>query len=96
MSLSDMDRLTDIEFIQYLLSSEDDGQKMKGVIRPISRQTNCPACNKKFQYLRKLGYACPSCKTVPNRFRIDIHFSGESTLSVLISKDRHLTASSVP
>jgi hypothetical protein len=50
MSLSEMDRLTDIEFIQYLLSSEDNGQKRKGVIRPISRQTNCPACNKKFQH----------------------------------------------
>lgn len=50
---------------------------MKGVIRPISRQSNCPACNKKFQYLPKLGYACPSCKTVPNRFRIDIHYSGQ-------------------
>jgi integrase len=23
-----------------------------------------------------LGYACPSCKTLPNRFRVDIHFSG--------------------
>ena len=77
MSLSDMDRLTDIELIQYLLTSTLGGQKMKGVIRPISRQTNCPACDKKFQYLPKLGYACPSCKTVPNRFRIDIHFSGE-------------------
>lgn len=77
MSLSNTDRLTDIEFIKYLLTSEDNGQKMKGVIRPISRQTNCPACNKKFQHIRKLGYACPSCKTVPNRFRIDIHFSGE-------------------
>lgn len=77
MSLSDMDRLTDIELIQYLLTSTLGGQKMKGVIRPISRQTNCPACDKKFQYLPKLGYACPSCKTIPNRFRIDIHFAGE-------------------
>ena len=49
---------------------------MKGVIRPISRQTKCPICANKFQYLPKLGYACPSCKTLPNRFRIDIHFSG--------------------
>jgi len=50
---------------------------MKGVIRPISRQPNCPACNKKFQYIQKLGYACPTCKTSPKRFRIDIHFSGK-------------------
>ena len=77
MSLSDMDCLTDMELIQYLLTSTLGGQKMKGVIRPISRQTNCPSCEKKFQYLPKLGYACPSCKTVPNRFRIDMHFSGE-------------------
>jgi integrase len=77
MSRSDMDRLTEIELIQYLLTSTLGGQKMKGVIRPISRQTNCPACDKKFQHIPKLGYACPSCKTVPNRFRIDIHFAGE-------------------
>lgn len=77
MSLSDANRLTDIELIQYLLTSTLGGQKMKGVIRPISRQTNCPSCDKKFQYLPKLGYACSYCKTVPNRFRIDIHFSGE-------------------
>ncbi|MFZ5907890.1 MAG: tyrosine-type recombinase/integrase [Nitrospirota bacterium] len=50
---------------------------MKGVIRPISRQTKCPTCDKKFQHLPKLGYGCPSCKTVPNRFRIDIHFQGK-------------------
>jgi integrase len=76
MSHSDMACLTDMDLIQYLLSSESEGQKMKGVIRPISRQTNCPACNKKFQHIPKLGYACLACKTVPNRFRIDIHFSG--------------------
>ena len=72
-----MDRLTEIELIQYLLTSNLGGQKMKGVIRPISRQTKCPACDKKFHYLPKLGYVCSSCKTVPNRFMIDIHFSGE-------------------
>lgn len=77
MSHSNGDRLTDIDLIQYLLSSDNEGQKMKGVIRPISRQTKCPVCNNQFQYLPKLGYACPLCKTVPNRFRIDIHFSGE-------------------
>lgn len=77
MNHSDMDRLTDIELIQYLLSSQDEGQKMKGVIRPISRQTKCPACDERFQYLQKLGYICPSCKTVPNRYRIDLHYSGE-------------------
>lgn len=80
MSHSDMDRLTDIELIQYRLTSTIGGQKMKGVIRPISRQTKCPACDKKFQYLPKLGYTCSSCMTVPNRFRIDIHFSGKKVL----------------
>jgi integrase len=69
--------LTDFDLIQYLLISQDGGQKMKGVIRPISRQAACPVCSKKFQYLPKLGYACPSCKTVPHRFRIDLHFNGE-------------------
>lgn len=69
-------RLTELQLMQYLLLSQDGGQKMKGVIRPISRQSDCPVCKKKFQYLPKLGYACPSCKTVPNRFRIDLHYSG--------------------
>lgn len=72
----DLLSLPDIELIGYLLKSDDGGQKMKGVIRPISRQSNCPSCGKKFQYLPKLGYACHSCKTVPNRFRIDLHYSG--------------------
>ncbi len=30
-----------------------------------------------FSISPKLGYACPSCKTVPNRFRIDLHYSGQ-------------------
>lgn len=69
--------LTDIELFNYLLLSNSEGKKIKGVIRPISRQANCPVCKKKFRYLSKLGYACPECKTVPNRFRIDVHYSGQ-------------------
>lgn len=71
------DPLTDIELIEYLLTSNQGGQEMKGVIRPISRQINCPVCNKSFQHLPKLGYGCPICKTLPNRFRIDIHWNGK-------------------
>jgi len=78
--------LTDLPLIEYLLTSTSGGRKMKGIIRPISRQANCPACSKKFHYLPKLGYACPSCKTVPNRFRIDLHYSGQR---IFICSDKH-------
>jgi integrase len=75
--LLDLSRPLDLELTSFLLTSIPGDQRMKGVIRPISRQSKCPACGKRFQYLPKLGYACPSCKTVPNRFRIDLHYSGE-------------------
>jgi hypothetical protein len=45
MNRSETDRLTDMELIQYLLSSDRGRETMKGVIRPISRQTKCPICD---------------------------------------------------
>jgi hypothetical protein len=72
-----MQNLTDISSLLYLLSSQQKGEKMKGSIRPISRQRKCPACNKPFQHIQKLGYLCPSCKTTPNRFFIDLFYNGQ-------------------
>ncbi len=71
--------LTDIELISYLLSQTQfsEGQKMKGKIRPISRQRKCPVCNKTFEEIPKLGYICAACKTIPTRFLIDIHWNGK-------------------
>jgi len=50
---------------------------MKGTIRPISRQRKCPKCGRPFQHVPKLGYICADCKTVPNRFYIDLHWKGK-------------------
>jgi integrase len=69
--------LTEIEIIQYLLSKEEEGKKMKGSIRPISRQASCPKCGNKFKHITKLGYVCPDCKTTPMRFYLDIHWNGQ-------------------
>ncbi len=59
------------------LSEEERNQKMKGVIRPVSRNRKCPTCNKPFEHLNKLGYICVECHTTPKKFRIDIHWKGE-------------------
>ncbi len=66
--------MTNAHLISYLLSYQE--QKMKGIIRPISRQKKCPKCYKPFTHIHKIGYICPNCKTVPNRFYIDIFWNG--------------------
>jgi hypothetical protein len=43
-----------------LLAQEDE--KGMGTIRCRSK---CPSCKKPFKYFRKLGCACPECKTMP-------------------------------
>jgi len=50
------------------LFQKDDEERM-GTIRCRSK---CPSCKKPFKYFRKLGYACPECKTMPSRFYIDL------------------------
>lgn len=62
--------------IKYLLTHTEE--KMKGAIRPISRQRNCPNCGKKFERVPKLGYICLTCKTMPQRFYIDLWWKGRN------------------
>lgn len=84
---ADFDILTSPDLMGYLLSlTLEDGKKMKGTIRPISRQRRCPKCEKAFRHLHKLGYACPDCKTVPTRFYIDLHWKGDRPQ---ICSDKH-------
>ena len=59
---------------------------MKGKIRPISRQRKCPVCGQKYAEFPRLGYICKDCKTMPNRFMIDLHWSGER---IFICSDKH-------
>lgn len=68
----------EMDIIQFLLTQNklEGDQKMKGVIRPISRQRKCPNCQKALKHIQKLGYLCPQCKTTPNRFYIDLHWNG--------------------
>ena len=63
--------------IQCLLSEGYQEETLKGKIRPISRQRKCPVCTQKFKEFPKLGYICPTCKTMPNRFTIDLHWNGK-------------------
>lgn len=67
--------LTDSELIVYLLSCKE--RVMKGKIRPISRQKRCHVCNEPFEHLIKLGYICRTCKTVPNRYMVDLFWKGK-------------------
>ena len=48
---------------------QQEDEKGMGTIRCRGK---CPNCGKPFKYFRKLGYACPECKTMPKRFYIDI------------------------
>jgi integrase len=48
---------------------QQEDEKGMGTIRCRSK---CPNCRKPFKYFRKLGYACPECKTMPKRFYIDL------------------------
>jgi integrase len=68
--------LTEIGTIEYLLSL-GEGRKMKGLIRPVSRQTKCPKCGDKFNHYNRLGYVCDKCKTSPGKFYIDLHWNGQ-------------------
>lgn len=76
-SSTEINSLAVPNLIEYLLSKPDVlGEKMKGTIRPISRQRRCPKCNEPFKHIKKIGYICPGCKTVPNRYYIDLYWNG--------------------
>jgi integrase len=70
---------SEIDNILYLLklSEAERNLKMKGVVRPISREVRCPTCKKPFKLYDKIGFICRKCKTVPQKFRIDIHWKRE-------------------
>jgi len=50
------------------LFQKDDDQSM-GTVRCRGK---CPNCKKPFKYFKKLGYACPDCKTLPKRFYLNL------------------------
>lgn len=37
----------------------------------------CPVCGEKFAEIKKLGFICPTCKTVPVRYYIDLFYQGK-------------------
>ena len=69
-----MHNLTKIDLLCYLLAKHDDEEKMKGTIRAKGR---CPKCDKDFIHIRRIGYACPDCKTTPSRFFVDLFYKGQ-------------------
>jgi integrase len=58
----------DMPSLSILLQEED---KEMGVIRAKGR---CPKCGRNFEYIRRLGYMCRGCQTIPKRFYIDLWF----------------------
>jgi integrase len=57
---------TGLDVLQLFQQEDEKGM---GTIRCRGK---CPNCRKPFKYFRKLGFACPECKTMPKRFYIDI------------------------
>ncbi len=65
------DSLTNARTILYLLAQEN-GEEMTGTIRPRGK---CPKCGNPFEYVKKIGYVCSDCETMPKRFRFDFFFN---------------------
>ncbi len=63
--------LTDPSVFSILLEDKED---LKGVIRCKGR---CPSCGEPFVGMKRLGFICPDCKTVPRRCYIDLSFKGK-------------------
>jgi integrase len=80
-----------IEDLQILLG----GQEMRGTIRSKGL---CPKCGGNFEHIKKVGYICPECKTIPSRFYVDLWHKGkrvrlfsDKTGQVLDSYQRAIT-----
>lgn len=65
--------LTNYQMIEYLLTHCGGGD-MVGTIRA---KGVCPVCAGKFSEVKKLGFVCPTCKTVPSRYYIDLFYQGK-------------------
>lgn len=66
--------LTDNDLILYLLSFLRGEDTMKGTIRA---KGHCPVCQGNFTEVKKLGFVCPTDKTTPKRFFIDLFYQGK-------------------
>lgn len=60
----------DIELLLYLLSLQQGEEKLQGSIRTKEK---CPQCLAQFKHISRIGFICPSCKTTPKRFYIDLY-----------------------
>jgi integrase len=67
-----MTNLTDISLIEYLLSNPQPGGERIPV--HIRTKEKCPICKKNFKQFQRIGYICPSHKTQPNRYFIDVYY----------------------
>ena len=73
MQTTDKIALTDTSLISYLLQKKGE-DAMKGAIRA---KGHCPVCQGSFVEVKKLGYICPTDKTTPKRFFIDLFYRGQ-------------------
>lgn len=69
--------MTNMEAISYLLSIQEDEEKMQGKIRPISIHSKCKQCKRPFEEVPKLGFICKTHGTVPRKFFIDLWYKGK-------------------
>jgi len=60
----------------YHLYNQGLGEAMK-VKGRIKTKEKCPKCKGKFEHIYKMGFICNKCKTMPRRFYLDLHWSGQ-------------------
>lgn len=72
--MTDEKGLTNTESILYLLKNGEGEDNMIGSIRTKER---CTVGQCKFVEVKKLGFICPTHKTTPKRFFIDLFYGGQ-------------------
>lgn len=67
----------DSDLLSFLQDNLQEGEKMRGTIRPSARHTVCGECGEPFRLIHaRIGYRC-KCKRSPAKFVIDISWSGK-------------------
>lgn len=68
---------TNDDLLSFLQDELQEGDTMKGTIRPSARHLICEECGEKFIFIHhKIGYRC-SCKRSPAKYVIDIAHQGK-------------------
>ena len=75
--IKDIENIADVEAFMRLFSQSEEEDNMIMNIKPTSRHVRCPKCNENFKHIPKLGWACLTCLTKPDRFHIAFYWKKE-------------------